>query len=82
MIIKNCKDVSLEATQAPGAGIRWMLTKEDGAPGFALRVCVVEAGAESPYHEHDWEHELFVLDGDGAIRSGDDLTRSSRGMRC
>jgi quercetin dioxygenase-like cupin family protein len=33
----------------------------------------MEAGGYSPYHHHEWEHEVFILEGEGTIttESGD-----------
>ncbi|MDP3113364.1 MAG: cupin domain-containing protein [Candidatus Cloacimonadaceae bacterium] len=55
------------ADGAQGAKIRWLVAQKDGAPNFALRMFEVEPGGYTPYHQHDWEHELFVLDGTGAL---------------
>ena len=40
---------------------------DDGAPAFTLRHFEVEPGASSPYHDHDWEHEIYVVGGEGEL---------------
>jgi quercetin dioxygenase-like cupin family protein len=45
--------------------IRWLITKEIGAKNFAMRLCEMEPGGHSPLHGHAWEHELFILEGEG-----------------
>jgi len=50
---------------AHGTVIRHIITEKDGAPTFNLRVLSIEAGGESPNHSHPWEHEFFVLSGEG-----------------
>ncbi|NOZ89396.1 MAG: cupin domain-containing protein [Crenarchaeota archaeon] len=63
-------DVEAEDATVPGGGrlegvrIRWLVRREDGAPTFAMRLFEMEPGAVIPAHEHPWEHEIFVLDGD------------------
>jgi quercetin dioxygenase-like cupin family protein len=52
----------------PGVAIRWAIGENVGAPNFALRVIEVEPGAATPYHEHPWEHEAFVLEGEAILR--------------
>jgi quercetin dioxygenase-like cupin family protein len=47
--------------------IRWLIKKEDGAPNFAMRVLEMEPGGSSPFHDHPWEHEVFVLEGEGTV---------------
>ena len=32
-----------------------------------MRVIAVEPGGHTPYHDHAWEHEVFVLAGAGAV---------------
>ncbi len=70
MKVVHYTDVDLEpvyAEGAKGAQIRWLIAQKDGAPNFALRMFEVEPGGQTPYHTHDWEHELYVLDGNGAL---------------
>jgi len=50
-----------------GEGIekRVVFGPRQGAPTFVMRVFDLPPGASSPYHGHDWEHEVFVLAGAG-----------------
>ncbi len=52
----------------PGVTVRWVVTGEDGAPNFVMRVFDVEPGAHTPFHTHPWEHEIFILEGSGVVR--------------
>ena len=45
--------------------VRWLITKERGAENFAMRLFEMEAGGNSPFHRHPWEHEVFILEGKG-----------------
>lgn len=49
--------------------VRWLITKEMGAPNFAMRLFEVGKGGCSPYHSHGWEHEVFILEGEGSVMS-------------
>lgn len=42
---------------------------KDGATNFAMRVMELEAGKSSPFHTHDWEHEVYILEGEGKVIS-------------
>ena len=53
----------------PGVSVRWVISEKDGAPNFAMRVFDVAPGAASPFHQHPWEHEVFILQGKGAVKS-------------
>jgi len=50
--------------------VRWLITKETGAPTFAMRLFEMEPGGHSPFHNHDWEHEVYVLEGEGFVVGG------------
>jgi len=54
--------------------VRWLITKEMGAPNFAMRVFEVEPGGYSPLHKHPWEHEVFILEGEGELFDGEHAT--------
>ncbi|MEM3700326.1 MAG: cupin domain-containing protein [Candidatus Bathyarchaeia archaeon] len=50
--------------------VRWLITKDIGAENFAMRLFEMEPGGYSPLHSHDWEHEVFILEGEGIVQSG------------
>jgi len=52
---------------AEGVSVRWVINEADGAKNFAMRVFDVEANGQTPYHNHDWEHEVFILSGSGVV---------------
>ena len=54
--------------EAPGVSVRWVISDKDGAPNFAMRVFDVASGAATPYHQHPWEHEVFILQGQGLVK--------------
>lgn len=41
----------------------------DGVPTVALRVFTLEPGGHTPYHDHPFEHQNVVLEGQGVIRT-------------
>jgi len=47
--------------------VRWLITKDIGAPNFAMRLFEMEPNGYSPLHTHDWEHEVFILEGEGTV---------------
>ena len=53
--------------EVPGALKREVITEKDGAPNFAMRVIEVIPGGSSPFHSHPWEHEVFILSGQGVV---------------
>jgi quercetin dioxygenase-like cupin family protein len=55
---------------AKGTYIRWLVSKEDGAPTFYMRLFRTEKDAHIKAHYHPWEHEIFVLSGKLEVRIG------------
>ena len=54
--------------EAPGTSIRWLIDDDhDGAPVYALRMIEVEPGGHTPRHSHPYEHENFVVEGQGRV---------------
>ena len=46
---------------------RVMIGKDDGEPNFCMRVFELGENGHTPMHTHDWEHEIFVHAGEGAV---------------
>ena len=65
--------------EMPGVTKREVINADDGAPNFCMRVFDVEPGSSSPYHQHEWEHEVFVLAGEGVVRRQDGESPISHG---
>ena len=63
------KEVVMEG--ASGCTVRWLVGEPDGAPNFAMRQFEVQPGGHTPRHHHPYEHEIFVLEGNGEVFEGD-----------
>jgi len=65
-------DVDLEVPTEEGVKettVRWLISKKDGANNFAMRLFEIQPNGNTPLHQHDWEHEVFILEGDGEARN-------------
>lgn len=74
MKLTNYKNIQLEEVTmegAKGAKIRWLISEKDGAPNFATRMFEIDPGGFTPYHAHEWEHENFIVEGEGALTTED-----------
>jgi quercetin dioxygenase-like cupin family protein len=47
------------------------ISRENGAPNFSFRVFTIEPGGHTPNHTHPFEHENYIIEGQGAIVLGD-----------
>ncbi len=64
MLVRNLDKV--ESSPAyEGIKKRVVIGPKQGAPTFVMRVFDLASGMSTPYHTHDWEHEVFVLAGKG-----------------
>ena len=70
MVIQRYKDVEVmipEEKGVSGVKMRRVISEKEGAPNFVMRVFEVEPGGNTPLHDHDWEHEVFILSGNGIV---------------
>ncbi len=69
-LIRNIDETPRQPVQmdgVEGASMAIMVGRDDGAPNFALRSFSVTPGGHTPRHSHDYEHEVFIVDGAGTI---------------
>jgi len=69
MEVKHSLEVDKKPVEGmPWVTVRWLWSATDGAPAFALQLFEVEPGAATPYHSHAYEHEVYILSGQGRLR--------------
>ncbi|MEM0133726.1 MAG: cupin domain-containing protein [Thermoplasmatales archaeon] len=69
-VVKRASEIK-ELDLEGGGKIRWLITHRDGAKNFSMRLITVPKGQFTPNHSHDYEHEIFLLEGKGeAILDG------------
>lgn len=54
-----------------GASIRWLITHRDGAENFSMRLIEIPKGKKTPSHSHNYEHEIFVIEGNLNVTIGE-----------
>lgn len=81
MILKHAKDVppGTYAGVPEGVEMRELITEGDGAPNFAMRVFDIAPGKSTPFHAHAWEHEVFIIEGSGTVRTEGQATPFTKG---
>ena len=73
MNAKHYSEVPKNPVLMPGAKdvqIQILISEDDGAPNFTMRIFTVAPGGETPLHTHSHEHEIFVLSGEGIVLFG------------
>jgi quercetin dioxygenase-like cupin family protein len=70
MKVQNYSDVQstyFDSEIAKGVTGRVLIGKEDGADNFCMRIFQLSKDGYTPRHSHEWEHEIFVHSGSGAV---------------
>jgi len=50
---------------APGVTKQVLIGPAEKVPTFVMRRFILKPGAATPWHKHDWEHEICVIQGRG-----------------
>ena len=70
MKIAHISEIAAERVEMDGAKdckVQLAVTPRDGAPTFAMRVFEVAPGGQTPFHHHPYEHEIYVMEGQGTV---------------
>ena len=71
MIKKKALDVEKVESQQPGFAdmfARYLWTKKDGCPHFAMRLMEFSPGGHTSYHDHLEEHQFYILEGSALVK--------------
>ena len=69
----------MQESGAEGIKVRWLIKEDDGAPNFAMRLFEIEPKGHSPLHSHNWEHEVYFLEGNCQVTCESEKTNASAG---
>ena len=64
---KNIDAKEVSDPKASKTKIRVLISEEDGAKNFIMRLFEIEPGGYTPLHQHPWEHEVFIKEGSGIL---------------
>ncbi|SFR34299.1 cupin domain-containing protein [Halogeometricum limi] len=79
-VVKRAESIEYESVgAADGMSKGVLLDSSDGAPNFAIRRFVLDAGATVPKHTNEVEHEQYVLSGTYTVGIGDEEYEVSAG---
>ena len=67
--IETHEQCPVQMEGAHGARMRMLVGPGDNATNFHMRHFEVEPGGYTPHHQHDYEHEILILEGEGAAQS-------------
>lgn len=69
MEVRHYTEIPPETVEdgAKGVCIRWLITEKMGARNFVMRHFEIGPQGFTPQHQHAWEHEVFILSGEGTL---------------
>jgi len=72
MRMSNYRDIAAKDVEegAENVTIRSLITEDWGADNFSMRLFEIRPDGHTPLHEHPWEYEVFVLEGEGVVAAG------------
>lgn len=77
----NARAVPIEDLAKQGADkvqVRYLIDERHGSNRFALRLYTVQKGGHTPLDQHEHEHNVYVLSGEGLLR---ETKENSLGVR-
>lgn len=45
------------------------ISSADGSPAYSFRVFTVEPGGHTPFHNHNYEHLNYIIEGEGSLKN-------------
>jgi quercetin dioxygenase-like cupin family protein len=63
--------VPVYGNEVEGVGKKILVGPRDGLAGY-LREFRLAPGGRTPYHQHAWYHMVYVLEGEGILRVGEE----------
>lgn len=82
MKVSHFEKIEQKEVEMPGAfgcKVRWLVGKSDGAENFSMRQFEVGVGGFTPRHSHPYEHEVFVLEGQGTVLENETIHQIEQG---
>jgi quercetin dioxygenase-like cupin family protein len=72
IFLVNVANVPLERLEkgAQETQVQYLIDDRHGSDRFALRIYTVQKGGHTPLDQHPYEHQVYVLSGQGLLRQG------------
>ncbi|PWH14228.1 MAG: cupin domain-containing protein [Anaerolineae bacterium] len=67
MYLRDYLEVPAEPAGADGLTARWVINATQGATNFAMCIYELQPGKNTPFHQHEHEHQLFIFEGCGQL---------------
>lgn len=81
IFVVNAASVQVEGLGKKGAEkvkVRYLVDERQGSERFALRLYTVEKGGHTPLDQHEYEHQVYVLSGQGLLKQSKENGQAHR----
>lgn len=79
MYVRDYRDLPVESSGVDGLNVRWAINASQGANHYGMRLFELMPEKASAMHQHESEHEIFVLAGRGEIETDGESASISEG---
>ncbi len=79
MLIRPADPNTTTPVEMEDVSMQVMVGREDNAPHFSLRHFVVQPGGHTPRHQHNYEHENYIIEGTGTIECDGEIENIQAG---
>jgi quercetin dioxygenase-like cupin family protein len=82
MLIRRAQEMTgqpMAMDGVQGVEMRLMVGRADGAANFSMRHFTVAPGGHTPRHSHNYEHEIYIVEGRGRVEQDGQFNDISAG---
>ena len=77
--IKQLESKVITSPEAKDASIQVLVSPNEGWDSHVMRVLEVKQEGYTPKHSHPWPHINYIIEGEGELQIGDEVTKVSAG---
>ena len=71
----------LHKKDARNVTVKYLIDERQGANRFSLRLYTVGKGGQTPLDRHEYEHQVYILSGEGILRTNNDTGAIKQAVR-
>ena len=84
IFVVNAANVPIEKLDKKGAEkaqVQYLIDDRQGSDRFALRLYTVQKDGHTPLDQHPYEHQVYVLKGEGLLRQSKDASAPLKSLK-
>lgn len=84
IFLVNPANLPVEEFEKKGAEkvqVQYLIDDRHGSERFALRLYTVQRGGHTPLDQHEYEHQVYVLSGNGLLKQSEEPGSAPRALK-